>query len=334
MEAITEVATRMLPTGAMPPAQANKSNDGQRLWAWQQEVHHSLLRDPEADPAAVAAERGWVCPFCGGLMPPVRFQQLPDSLRQRGLWIRPTRHGCAAEVAHLEAVDGARQRAEREEREERWAGLLRHCGLGGQLGQCTFKSFQARPDWPAAVQIKTQCADYINGLLRGQIPDSKNWLVLVGQYGAGKSHLAAAMVRQALEHGTRAYFRVWPAYLERLKLSWDKGAEEKESGAAIVKELTQGWLVVLDDVEQAHDPNGWGRRTLFSFINQRYNEGLPTVFTFNHDLGDADPLAPGRLIMERVLGHAVLDRVIERAHAVVRFDGASHRSGVRWMGGA
>jgi DNA replication protein DnaC len=118
---------------------------------------------------------------------------------------------------------------------------------------------------------------------------------------------------------------VWPEYLKRLQASWDGDGERT---AAIEEELASGRLVVLDDVDK-RNPSQWSREVLFTAMNRRYNEGLPTVMTFNHGPDDADPKAPGRKALEEFLGRATLDRLIGSVAKVVAFEGASYRSGRR-----
>jgi len=76
-----------------------------KIEQWTTEAH--LLRDPNADPAAVAAEQGWICPHCGGLLVPTLFATDPFGRPGRGLWIAPSRHGCQAEREALARAEVA-----------------------------------------------------------------------------------------------------------------------------------------------------------------------------------------------------------------------------------
>jgi DNA replication protein DnaC len=276
-----------------------------------------LLRNPNADPLAVAQEQGWLCPHCGGLMLPATFLADPWRRPGRGMWLAPTHHGCQQERSVLDRQAQAELAARENERRARWAGLLEYAGLVGRLGESTFDTFLARSDWPGAQTVNAHVRAWWLNALDGK---GKPWLALVGNVGTGKSHLAAACVRSALENGKRAYFRVWGDYLRRLQMSWGTGAEERE--ADIVEELTDGWLVVLDDLDKRRGTE-WGREMLFSFVNTRYNRRLPTIITLN-TLYEPDPVAPGRLVLDALLGTATLDRILELA-SVVEFDGESYR---------
>jgi len=157
------------------------------------------------------------------------------------------------------------------------------------------------------------------------LPVDGKWLILHGGYGTGKSHLAAAVIREAMEADVpQAYFRVWTEYLKRLQASWDDNAREHTSD--IERELASGRLVVIDDIDKRR-PTAWTREVLFTALNRRYNARLPTVLTFNYGPDDVDRNAPGRLALEEYLGRATLDRLLE-VSIMVEFAGPSYRSGV------
>lgn len=241
----------------------------------------------------------------------------------------PERHGCEQEREADARRAVAAEAAEHEARRVARLRAIERAGLVGWLGAATFETYRPRTDWGRAVECLGDVRGYAYALLNGAL--TRPWLILYGSFGTGKSHLAAALVRHALEAGWRdCYFRVWTDYLRRLQASWRRrDDEDAESEADIVAELQHGRLVVIDDLDKRR-PTDWTREVLFSVINHRYNAGLPTVLTFNYGPEDADPQAPGRMALEEYLGGAVLDRLIQSAFAVVDFDGPSYRSGVEW----
>ena len=68
---------------------------------------------------------------------------------------------------------------------------------------------------------------------------------------------------------------------------------------------------------------------LYSFLNERYNKKLPTIITLNTALHAADPLAPGRLALQEIMGGAVLDRAIQSMWKYLEFNGPSYRSKIK-----
>lgn len=250
--------------------------------------------------------------------------------------------------------------AQLDEQRALYLARLKLAGLRGRLQDATFTTFSQRHDWPDAEAIRARVWAYTEKLLGGELERQhsprpipalagseaetaaamlgwlnnnrpvKNWLILYGDYGTGKSHLAAAIIREAIDRGfTNCYFRGWVHYLQRLQWSWsrDEGDREAEKEADIVRELQQGQIVVIDDLDK-RTPSEWVRSSLYSVLHYRYEADLPTILTFNYGPDDADPKARGRLALEAYLGRAVLDRLIESAYDVIEFAGPSYRSGV------
>jgi DNA replication protein DnaC len=327
-------ATRQIDTLAQDLSSLSRlsphSDQYKRMKDWYTSHEWDLLRDPEADPYEVAFTYEWVCPHCGELTPPQRFLPDPFGRQGRGMWIRPTSHGCTEEREHQQET--ALEEAERKNAEaaERWRRRLEQAGLVGKLATATFDNYEARDNWPEALTLKNRVREYADDLLAGRLEPGHNWLVLAGPVGTGKSHLAAAVVRAALRDGKQAYFREWTTYLQRITTSWDKRDDPNaERESEILAELDQGWLVVIDDLDKRRSTE-WVKGTLFSFLNNRYNAQLPTIITLNTPMDALDPKAPGRLALHDLMGGAVLDRTIESLWDYLEFNGPSFRSGKRW----
>ena len=59
------------------------------------------------------------------------------------------------------------------------------------------------------------------------LKDSSGWLLLTGNYGCGKTHLAAAIANEAMAKRTRLYFAIVPDLLDALRATFDPNSEEK-----------------------------------------------------------------------------------------------------------
>lgn len=302
----------------------------------QPSIKKELVRRSTLSAEALAAEAERACPHCGQAMMPV-IQEYPHPIRA-GVISRfitwPERHGCSAETEALKIQARQLSRWNEQQRAHDWARRLKAAGLVGWLKEATFDSFVERDNWPDALTTKGRVATYAYNLLRGDLGDREPWLILHGSYGTGKTHLAAAVVHQAIEVGWYGcYFRVWTDYLRRLQATWDRNKyadDDSETEADIIAELQQGKLVVIDDIDK-RPPGKWSREVLFTVINYRYNEGLPTILTFNYGPEDVADGAKGQLALVHYLGEATLDRLIERAYDVVEFAAPSYRSGVNWQ---
>lgn len=257
------------------------------------------------------------------------------------MFIWPDTCGCEGETISLQE-QAIRQQAEQNRAlEAARRKVLDKAGLIGWLGDAEFSHFQPREDWAGAMVCKERVQAYFEALENDVFtvephpiyrPHKKNWLIMHGHFGCGKTMLAAAMVKWFTGNGN-AYFRVWPDYERRIRATYGKDEEGNsratETENDIISELQKGEFVVIDDLDKRKSTD-FTRGVLYSVLNYRYNAELPTVLTFNYGPDEFDRQAPGRLILETILGAAVLDRVIGCAFDVVDFNGPSYRSGVTW----
>src|SRR5512136_2214303 len=118
------------------------------------------------------------------------------------------------------------------------------------------------------------------------------WLVLLGGYGVGKTHLAAAITNFNIDLGRPAIFVVVPDLLDHLRAAFgpssESGVDER------LETMREAPLLVLDDLG-AHYSTPWAQEKLFQILNSRYNGRLPTVITTNQRLEDLDPRVASRL---------------------------------------
>jgi DNA replication protein DnaC len=114
----------------------------------------------------------------------------------------------------------------------------------------------------------------------------QGWLVLFGNYGAGKTHLAAAIANVALRRQTRVLFAIVPDLLDHLRSTFGPSSEiEYDDRFETIREVP---LLILDDLG-TENTTPWAREKLFQIINYRYNDALPTVITSNRKPEDIDP---------------------------------------------
>ncbi len=114
---------------------------------------------------------------------------------------------------------------------------------------------------------------------RAYASDPYNWLVLVGDYGCGKTHLAAAVANYALsELDMRPVFAVVPDLLDYLRSTFSPATEMRyETRFDTIRSAD---LLILDDLG-TENATPWAQEKLFQIINHRYMERLPTVVTSN-----------------------------------------------------
>lgn len=115
--------------------------------------------------------------------------------------------------------------------------------------------------------------------------DPSAWLLLIGGYGCGKTHLAAAIANEALQKGIRLYFAVVPDLLDYLRATFDPNSDSSyDERFDMIRNVP---LLILDDLG-TENSKPWAREKLYQIINHRYNAKLPTVITTNQDLFQID----------------------------------------------
>jgi DNA replication protein DnaC len=125
----------------------------------------------------------------------------------------------------------------------------------------------------------------------------KVWLILMGETGCGKTHLASAIVNYQYQAGKPALFVVVPEVLDHLRSTFSP--ESKVSYDQLFESVKTAPLLILDDFgEQSASP--WVREKLYQLINYRYNAQLPTVITTRYSLDeineDIDDSVSSRLV--------------------------------------
>lgn len=147
-------------------------------------------------------------------------------------------------------------------------------------------------------------------------------LLITGGVGAGKTHLAVAVLSELIEtKGVRGLFCDVTGLLERLQATYSRGSDEDAS--TIVEPFREADLLVLDELG-ARRPTDWVRDVLYGLLNARYNQRRVTIVTTN--FGDGP--VPGGETLEGRLGLPVRSRLAEMCQVVV-LDGPDFRREVR-----
>jgi DNA replication protein DnaC len=120
----------------------------------------------------------------------------------------------------------------------------------------------------------------------------KGWLFLQGQYGCGKTHLAAAIANFAVEVGVPSLFLTVPDLLDTLRFTYDDPEATFESR---FEEIRRSPLLVLDDFG-TQNATSWAQEKLFQIVNFRYINQLPLVVTTNLALAEIEGRIRSRLL--------------------------------------
>lgn len=125
----------------------------------------------------------------------------------------------------------------------------------------------------------------------------RGWFVLFGNYGCGKTHLAAAIANSALEKHFRVLFANVPDLLDHLRSTFGPNSEVGyDMRFETIREIP---MLILDDLG-TENTTPWAREKLYQIINHRYNVKLPTVITSNRDPLEIEPRIFSRMFDHRL----------------------------------
>jgi DNA replication protein DnaC len=124
----------------------------------------------------------------------------------------------------------------------------------------------------------------------------RGWMVLMGTYGCGKTHLAAAIANYRAGMERPPLFVVAPDLLDHLRSTF--GPNSTVSYDELFEEVRSAPMLILDDLG-TQNATPWAREKLYQILNHRYVANLPTVITTSDKLEDVDPRIRSRMLDTR-----------------------------------
>lgn len=119
--------------------------------------------------------------------------------------------------------------------------------------------------------------------------DPHGWLVLVGDSGCGKTHLAVAVANAQLERGEEVFFAFVPDLLDHLRYTFSP--DSRVTYDELFDRVKQTPLLVLDDLG-SETSTAWANEKLYQIVVHRHNARLPTIITTRAiPTGSHDPVA-------------------------------------------
>ena len=159
-----------------------------------------------------------------------------------------------------------------------------------KLGHLTFETFKPHGRMGTGPRQARSIESAYN-FARQFAENPSGWLLLMGGYGCGKTHLAAAIANYCVEKGISTLFLTVPDLLDNLRFAYDspEGGFEKR-----FEQIRSVPLLILDDFG-TQNATPWAQEKLFQILNFRYINRLPTVITTNLTLEEIEPRLRSRL---------------------------------------
>jgi DNA replication protein DnaC len=131
--------------------------------------------------------------------------------------------------------------------------------------------------------------------------DTNGWLLLIGGFGCGKTHLAAAIANEAVNRGVPTLFLTVPDLLDWMRFAYESQDTTFEDRFDEIRNIP---LLVMDDFG-TQNATPWAQEKIFQILNYRYVNRLSLVLTSNLDMKNMD-----ERIRSRLQDPALVQRII------------------------
>lgn len=157
----------------------------------------------------------------------------------------------------------------------------------------TFETFDVHSPDPADKNNLKNILEYALEFVRRP----RGWIVFMGMYGSGKTHLAAAIANELRRHGHQVMFSTTPELMDYMRITFDPKSNVRFDKR--FQEIKNAPILVLDDFS-LESATAWSKEKLFQIIDYRYIKKLPTIFTTSKKSEEIDPRLKTRLADTRL----------------------------------
>lgn len=226
-------------------------------------------------------------------------------------WSMPRCELCVAE--------GKAERERQEEEQRQWdarrarerdiAAKLNRAALPPRFADRSFADYEASN--AGSRKALDTCQSYAEGFAENLMAGTS--LILCGNAGTGKTHLACSIAHQVITMHAKAavYMTVGKAF-RMVKETYRRDSERTEEQAIAFFAVPD--LLILDEIGVQYGSDS-EKNILFEIVNERYEAMKPTILISNLALPALTEYA----------GERVIDRLKENSGKLVVFDWKSHR---------
>ena len=218
--------------------------------------------------------------------------------------------------------------------QDRTQALLTAARIPKRYEHCEISNFDFEgPHRPLATARMAACR-FVE-----EYPVDSTGLLLIGDIGVGKTHLAVGIIKELISSkGIACLFYDYRELLKQIQNSYNNSVQVTELD--VLRPVFETEVLVLDELG-AVKPTEWAWDTVSLILNTRYNDNRTTVITTNfpnlppgvRPNGNAQsPEAARRAAEKETLGDRIGERMRSRLHEmcrIVKMDGEDFRQKFR-----
>ena len=212
------------------------------------------------------------CEFCGKELEPIGLDYLYVNISPES--IEYQRCTCDKSKEYWKEKD--KQDAE-EQKRKRFRNMInviyKQNYVGRKYQELNFENFSIDLNNKNAVKMAN---DYIN---KNKDKILSNGLIIMGESGVGKTHLAAAIVNKLIENDKIVLMGRLTTLLDMIKETFRDNAKSENE---LIELYSNVDMIIIDDLG-TEKISSWALEKLYTIIQNRFENGLPIIITTRFD---------------------------------------------------
>jgi DNA replication protein DnaC len=201
--------------------------------------------------------------------------------------------------------------------------LLAAAHIPKRYEHCELASYTT--DFPGADKSLAEAYFIASRFVKEYDPRGDRGLLIVGEIGTGKTHLAVGVLKELVNRGIACLFYDYRELLKEIQNSYNSTVKATELD--VLRPVFEADVLVLDELG-AVKPTDWVWDTVSLILNTRYNDKRTTIITTNFpdlkarerpaNAGSRSPEEARYAAEKETLGDRITDRMYSRLHEMCR----------------